>query len=424
MALEELLAALEAEAAEESARADRAGARRGGPHRRRGPDRGAGDRGGSDPQRRGRARADGGAAARAGSGGGGRGAARRTRGAVRRVAQRASRARCRCFARVLSIAASCGHWCARAWPLCPPRRRCASTRATKRSSREIARRARPRDRGALRRSRCWGASRSRAPTAAAVRNTFEERMANAEPALRILFGEIWSRDARDAPRPPARRGAGGRSVSIVSHSADFVYGNTRLRARKAALLGPAGYRGAARPRSRRRCWKDLRLPPTALTSKPPAPFRPASARSRRSCASTSPVSSRRCAPSTMARRDRSSTCCSRASTCTTCLRCCAGSCAGRRRSACWRPWFRSAASAAALRARSRSQPEPVAAVDRLVAWRLPDPESAACAGRGVARVRAHRGSACAGARARDSTCAESHSRRCTARARPQSRCAT
>jgi V/A-type H+/Na+-transporting ATPase subunit C len=30
-------------------------------------------------------------------------------------------------------------------------------------------------------------------------------------------------------------------VSIVSHSADFVYGNTRLRARKAALLGPAGF---------------------------------------------------------------------------------------------------------------------------------------------------------------------------------------
>jgi V/A-type H+/Na+-transporting ATPase subunit E len=35
-----------------------------------------------------------------------------------------------------------------------------------------------------------------------VRNTLEERMTNAEPALRILFGKIWSRDARDAPRPP------------------------------------------------------------------------------------------------------------------------------------------------------------------------------------------------------------------------------
>jgi V/A-type H+-transporting ATPase subunit C len=30
-------------------------------------------------------------------------------------------------------------------------------------------------------------------------------------------------------------------VSVASHSADFVYGNTRLRARKAALLGPTGY---------------------------------------------------------------------------------------------------------------------------------------------------------------------------------------
>ena len=30
-------------------------------------------------------------------------------------------------------------------------------------------------------------------------------------------------------------------MSVASHSADFVYGNTRLRARKAALLGQAGY---------------------------------------------------------------------------------------------------------------------------------------------------------------------------------------
>ena len=59
------------------------------------------------------------------------------------------------------------------------------------------------------------------------------------------------------------------------------------------------------------------------------------------------------------------------------------------------------------RARSRADPEPAAAVDRLVAWRLPDPESAVALGRGVARVRAHRGSACAGARARDGTRAES-----------------
>ena len=40
------------------------------------------------------------------------------------------------------------------------------------------------------------------PDGRSVRNTLEERMANAEPALRILFGEIWSRDARDAPGPP------------------------------------------------------------------------------------------------------------------------------------------------------------------------------------------------------------------------------
>ena len=34
-----------------------------------------------------------------------------------------------------------------------------------------------------------------------VRNTFEERMTNAEPALRVLFGQIWSRADRDAPEP-------------------------------------------------------------------------------------------------------------------------------------------------------------------------------------------------------------------------------
>ena len=34
-----------------------------------------------------------------------------------------------------------------------------------------------------------------------VRNTFEERLTNAEPALRILFAQIWSRAGCDAPEP-------------------------------------------------------------------------------------------------------------------------------------------------------------------------------------------------------------------------------
>jgi V/A-type H+/Na+-transporting ATPase subunit E len=48
------------------------------------------------------------------------------------------------------------------------------------------------------------------PDGRRVRNTLEERMANAEPALRILLGEIWSRDARDAPGPP-----GGAALEVV-----------------------------------------------------------------------------------------------------------------------------------------------------------------------------------------------------------------
>jgi V/A-type H+-transporting ATPase subunit E len=36
-----------------------------------------------------------------------------------------------------------------------------------------------------------------------LRNTFEERMTSAEPALRILFGPIVSGDTLDAPKPPA-----------------------------------------------------------------------------------------------------------------------------------------------------------------------------------------------------------------------------
>ena len=74
-----------------------------------------------------------------------------------------------------------------------------------------------------------------------VRNTFEERLTNAEPALRILFGQIWSRAGSRRTRAATRPGAGDPSVSVASHSADFVYGNTRLRARKAALLGSAGF---------------------------------------------------------------------------------------------------------------------------------------------------------------------------------------
>ena len=74
---------------------------------------------------------------------------------------------------------------------------------------EIARRARPRVEVSAQLEALGGIEAASAD-GRSVRNTLEERMANAEPALRILFGEIWSRDARDAPGPP-----GGAALEVV-----------------------------------------------------------------------------------------------------------------------------------------------------------------------------------------------------------------
>ena len=56
-------------------------------------------------------------------------------------------------------------------------------------------------------------------------------------------------------------------MSIVSPSADFIYGNTRLRARKSGLLDAGEYAGLIGPAS---SGISRRLPaqPTAPSSKP------------------------------------------------------------------------------------------------------------------------------------------------------------
>ena len=222
------------------------GARGGGPHRRGGAGRGAGDRGGSGradeaeraprpEQRRARARLAATAALR--------GAREEAFGALlselRARARRASRERAATAASARPGAESRAALPARDRAARRPARRGARLRDRRRAGLAIESTAQLETLGGIEVASDDGRT---------VRNTVEERLANAEPALRMLFGQICpalaathpSRDRRRRWRP---------SVSVASHSADFVYGNTRLRARKGALLG-APATSAARPGSR------------------------------------------------------------------------------------------------------------------------------------------------------------------------------
>ena len=173
---------------------------------------------------------------------------------------------------------------------------------------------------------------------ATVRNTVEERLANAEPALRLLFG--GAQQARGA-------------VISLSSAADFAYGNTRLRARKAELLGAAEYEALLGrdldgvleflAGTAYRAEIEAALAVTGGEARAARGARPAP-RAQRSAS---------CAPSTRDGVASSSTCCSPASICTTCSRSCAGGCAASRRSRCSRTSSRWARSAARRRRRSR-----------------------------------------------------------------------
>ena len=119
----------------------------------------------------------------------------------------------------------CARCCARAWRRCPPRPCCASTRATSGWPRICSPSSASSWRSSGRCETAGGVELTRGD-GRAVRNTVEERLANAEPALRLLFGGAQ----------PAR----GAMIQLTS-AADFAYGNTRLRARKGELLGAAEY---------------------------------------------------------------------------------------------------------------------------------------------------------------------------------------
>ena len=111
----------------------------------------------------------------------------------------------RLFARRLELSQRCcARCCARAWRRCPPRPCCASTRATSGSAARSGCRARPRRwrSSADSWTRPGGVEARRIGADRAVRNTVEERLANAEPALRLLFG----RSSR-GQHEPRRRGA-------------------------------------------------------------------------------------------------------------------------------------------------------------------------------------------------------------------------